>query len=125
MTGLQTLTQDHRDDCWSHCPCSSSDHRCAIIEVVSSALDCCSSDLNMQKVSTLMKALLDVACKTTPEESLWHDTGMDSTTTVSVYECPWVYNPSVMTGLQTLPKFAGIIVDLIVLPVLLIIDLQC
>jgi hypothetical protein len=27
--------------------------------------------------------------------------------------------------LQTLPKFAGIIVDLIVLPVLLIIDLQC
>lgn len=124
MTGLQTLTQDRRDDCWSHCPCSSSDHRCAIIEMVSSALDCCSLDLNMQKVSTLMKALLDVACKATPEESLWHDTGTDGTTTVSVYERPWVYNPSVMTGLQTLPKFAGTIVDLIVLPVLLIINLQ-
>jgi hypothetical protein len=78
----------------------------------------------MQKVSTLMKALLDVACKATPEESLWHDTGTDSTTTVSVYKCPWVYNPSVMTGLQTLPKFAGTIVDLIVLPVLLIINPQ-
>ncbi len=31
-----------------------------------------------------MKTLLDVACNAAPEESPWHDTGMDTMTPLSV-----------------------------------------
>ncbi len=47
----------------------------------------CNSDWNMKKFLKPMKTLLDVACNAAPEESPWHDTGMDTITPVSVEKC--------------------------------------
>jgi len=41
----------------------------------------------MKKFLKPMKTLLDVACNAAPEQSPWHDTGMDTITPVSVEKC--------------------------------------